>query len=529
VRPPRSWLTALGQALAIATIAAAPRLVALDFGLPIQALHPDEPAILLPARTWADGEALGLELWKHPPLMLQLVAAQLRGAELVGLCSPRCDGPPSLALARYLSVAFGCLAALAAWWCARSIRLAPWACWLAALSVALSPLHVEASRYLRPDAMASAAVALALVGSVHVLRSARIGAYAIAGLGVGLAGASKYNAAVVCVCVAVAHFARPGVRLRELGLLAGAAAVSVVVFGVTLVGPWDGASALVDGLRYEWAHYGGDHAGFTTDNVVLDALSYLTRFGWGMLPSLALAAGGVLVLQRGGRNARVFLSLLAFPLVYMILLSPQRIFFARLMVPLIPALAVMTAVATQELHRRCVDSLPPRLRPALGHMLAVLTLAIPAFHTLAQVRALQREDTRLAARRWLLDNIPRDAKLALVPRRGFVMPPVEDIYAHGARDFDDPIVLRRLRYTHVIYSDGGLHRYLRSPERFPERVDEVRAWRTRIAAEAKLLRRFEHPRLPGADLFGSTSDAVHQPTIEIYDLAPSGDATPHAQ
>jgi hypothetical protein len=397
--------------------------------------------------------------------------------------------------------------------------LPAWACWLAALSIALSPLHVEASRYLRPDVTASAAVAVALVGSLYVMDDGRIRSYALAAIGVGLAGASKYNAAAVCVCVAAAHFARRGAGLRAAGPFLGAGVLSVVVFGLTFAGPWEGSSALVEGLRHEWAHYGGDHAGFATDHPGLDVLGYLTRFGWGLLPSIALAAGGVIVGAQGGQKARVFLALLAFPAVYMALLSAQRVFFARLVIPLLPALAVMTAIAAHALCQRACDRLPRRFEPALGAALAGLILARPALDTLAQVRALGREDTRLAARRWILDNIPRNAKIAFVPSAGFVQPPVQHQYAHGARRFDDPRALRRMGYTHVVYSDGGTHRYLRSPRRFPERAREASTWRARLAGEATLLRRFDHPRLPGADLFGSTCDAVHQPTIEIYDLA----------
>ena len=86
--------------------------------------------------------------------------------------------------------------------------------WPAACSAAAF-LPVFYAHLALNDAPALAPVALGLDGAAGVLRSGRCRDYAIAGLGFGLAAATKYTAGIVVVCLIAAAVLAPRDRAHR--------------------------------------------------------------------------------------------------------------------------------------------------------------------------------------------------------------------------------------------------------------------------------------------------------------------------
>jgi hypothetical protein len=93
---------------------------------------------------------------------------------------------------------------------------------MAGLFFCVLPLSVRFAHLATTDSPAVLWIALALLGGVRIAQQGRTGDYVLAGVCAGLAGATKYPAAMVCAPLALACFLRtPAWRQRGLWLTAG--------------------------------------------------------------------------------------------------------------------------------------------------------------------------------------------------------------------------------------------------------------------------------------------------------------------
>jgi hypothetical protein len=157
-----------------------------------------------------------------------------------------------------------------------------------------------------------------------------------------------------------------------------------------------------DGIEQERHHYGTGHPGMTGSSV--DA--YLHQLVHGDLVLLLGAAAAVVALLGRHRWEAVIVG--SFALGYSLLVGTQAVHFPRTLVPLLPALALLTgfAIATvlDLLDASGRDHRHRWALPALA-ALAVLLL-IPQAVGSARVPARLAERGRGQARTWLLDHLP---------------------------------------------------------------------------------------------------------------------------
>jgi hypothetical protein len=111
------------------------------------------------------------------------------------------------------------------------------------------------------------------------------------------------------------------------------------------------------------------------------------RLGFGTLATIVAAGGFALACVRPER--RVLLPLAAFTIAYTVVLVRTPLVLNRYAVPLAPPLAVFASYA--------VGAMPRALGAAVT--LAIVTLALPS--SLAHVRLLATEDTRVTAATWI--------------------------------------------------------------------------------------------------------------------------------
>jgi hypothetical protein len=293
---------------------------------------------------------------------------------------------------------------------------------LAAALLAVSFLPVFYSHLALNDAPTLAPVALSLWGTAGVLRTGRLRYYALAGVGLGLACATKYTGGVVLLPLlaagAIDLFApedgAPSRRRRAFAL------GGLVLAGVLALGAFVAANpfsvldfaAFRDGLNHQ-ASAAEDELGKLGLTQPSGHLYYLWTFTWG-LGWVPLVAGGLGALGMLVWNRRFALVLVPAPILYVLFMGTQERYFGRWLMPVFPILCLIAAWAVvraaEALTRRA-----PAVRPALYVLGAVLLLGQGIVFSLHSGLVLSRADTRNLAREWMAANVPPKTKIVVEP------------------------------------------------------------------------------------------------------------------
>lgn len=275
----------------------------------------------------------------------------------------------------------------------------------ALLAVAFLPVHY--GHFALNDSPTLAPLALSLVGVAGIYRSGRTRDYVLAGAGLGLAIATKYQAGIVVVTIIAAAFASPVVHSRVKGL---AFALAPMLLAFLVANPYAllDRHQFLDDLQKQTSTAAGSEGGGKLGLADTSGWTYyLGTFTWGFgwLPTL-LAVGGL-----GGlvaRHRRLAIILAPAPILLFLYFGNNSRFFARWMLPMYPILAMLAAYAIVALASRYK---PQVLIPAL----AALALAQPLVWSVHNDAVLAREDTRMVARNWMAQNIEIGSKIVMEP------------------------------------------------------------------------------------------------------------------
>jgi 4-amino-4-deoxy-L-arabinose transferase-like glycosyltransferase len=288
---------------------------------------------------------------------------------------------------------------------------------LAAAIEAVAFLPVFYAHLALNDVPTLAPLTLSLLGTAGVVRKGRARDYLIAGLGLGLACASKYTAGIVLVPLVIAVIARyldgdaPAKRRDVVGLvLAGATALAAFV----LANPY----AILDYASFhaELVHQSAQSSesqgklGAPKDGGLL---YYLWSFTWGLgwLPALA-ALGGALSIWRSQR--RLGWLLVPAALVFLAFMGIQGRYFGRWLLPIFPIVCLLGAFFVVQLIDRLGRFISARpARVALGCAVVAALLAQGLLYSIHSGKVLSRTDTRTLTRSWMLAHIPKGAPIVV--------------------------------------------------------------------------------------------------------------------
>jgi hypothetical protein len=400
--------------VALFVVAFALRLVGLKTGLPY-VYNADENSHFVPRAIGMFGHSPNPDYFIHQPEFTYVIYALFTvrwgtdPATIGGAFAA--DPTAAFALARGASAFLGALAvSLTAIAGARLFddrRVGALAG--ALLAVAFLPVHY--SHFALNDAPTLAPLAAALIGVAGIYRTGRTREYVLAGLGLGVAIATKYTAGIVLVTVIAAAFASPiaHARVRNLAL-----AIGLMCAGFVAANPYAvlDHQAFRDGLQKQTETAGEDGGKLGLANSS-GWRYYLTTFTWGLgwLPSLFALGGAVGLLAR---HRRLALLLAPAPLLLFLYLGNQSRFFARWLLPIYPILCLLAAWAVIA----AATWLAARLKwgvaiPALA--LSALVLLQGLVFSVHNDVVMAKADTRMVARDWMVQNIPAGRKIVVEP------------------------------------------------------------------------------------------------------------------
>jgi 4-amino-4-deoxy-L-arabinose transferase-like glycosyltransferase len=280
---------------------------------------------------------------------------------------------------------------------------------------AVAFLPVFYSKLALNDVPTLAGLCLALWGTAGVLRFGRARDYVWAGLGLGLACATKYTGGIVLlplVAAAVVQFTAPGGRAgagRGIAIAGGVALVAFLVANPYAVLNWD---AFVNGLTHQ-SDASGDAAGKLGLTQSNGYLYYLWSFGWGLgwVP-LLFAVGGAVRLWFDER--RLFWVMVPAIVLFVLFMGSQERYFGRWLMPVFPFVCILAAYAAFELVDRG-ERYSSALKPTFVVAVVVAVCAQGFVYSLHSGLVLSREDTRNLAREWMVAHIPLGEKIVVEP------------------------------------------------------------------------------------------------------------------
>ena len=484
----------LGLLLVLA-VAAALRFWALGHGIP-HAVSVDEPEIVERALRMMKAGTLNPQFFDYGQLQIyiQLLVSIVRF--IVGSVTGAWD---SLAAAtsesfylwgRAVTAAFGVATVLVVFriglrWGARHALLA-------AALMALMPLHVRYSHYVLTDVPLTFFVALTMLMTLTAHERPAIRTFAIGGAMAGLAAAIKYNGGLALLMPLLACWmtpaARPSRAACTLASIAAAAAAFFIAAPFTLLD----LPGFLDRFASLTAEY-RNGAPPAEPGAIIYLKHLRLQFG---LPGMLLIAGGLvmgLIRAVGGPGRVPWSVALVFTIPYFLIVSNQRIIYARYLLPLVPMLCVLAAAAVisgVSLLRRY--QFPRGVRTALIAGLTIALLGPPAVTAVGFNRIIARTSTTDLAYRWIIENVPQGS---LIVHEGnhLVLPATfrsERISQLRHQSYEEYVAAGA---DYLVASSQSYGPYLQAPAQFRTEFNAYMTLFTRGQEVARFTASEEHP------------------------------------
>ena len=413
---------ALTRPLVLACVlGAALRLIGLQYGLP-HVYNPDEVAIMARALSFARG-TLNPGNFLYPTFFFYVlfawVGVYLAGAWLAGRARSLAElqqlyftDPTGIYTAgRLLGATAGTVTIAAVYALARRIT-GPRAAAAAALFVAVAPLHVRDSHYVKHDVPATLAIVLSYVAMLRVWpgdgpAGGTTRRLALAAAACGVAFSIHYYCVFLAIpLLAVAWLAeperRPAAVVRRFALVT---AVSVSVF--LLLSPFIALEPAT-----VWRDVTANREIVVDRAVASGAFAPVTRYAEMLVrdtvgvPVVLLAAAGIIAMLR--EKLPVALWLLSFPAAFLVFIT-NTYPASRYLNPIVPFLAVFGGYGLAALARRLSD------RATVFWSLAALAAAPALYESLRTDLFIRQADTRTIAAEFIQRTIPDGAGVVLQP------------------------------------------------------------------------------------------------------------------
>lgn len=274
---------------------------------------------------------------------------------------------------------------------------------MAAVLMAIIPLHVQFSKLVRADLIMTLLILLALWYCLKILENNSYINYILVGFLMGLAIVTKYPSVVFILTIILTYILGKGWQSKGskfypifsiLACITGAFLGSPFVFldlqqviaDVTLESRTTHLSATGGGLIYNLIWY---------SQVAI--LKNFTFFGL-----LLVVIGFVICLASKQKDKWLLIS---FPLFFLLFISSLHLVWERWIIPIVPFICLIVAYAIYKIANWVENRLNPRLALWTILLLIVIT-CVPLLNiSIVQGREMSGVDTRTLAGRWMMSNI----------------------------------------------------------------------------------------------------------------------------
>mgnify|MGYP003694562777 CR=1 FL=1 len=286
----------------------------------------------------------------------------------------------------------------------RSIGLA------AAIFLSLAFLHVRDSHYATTDVTMTLFVMCAMLSLVRLHQDRRSRHAWSAAIFAGLAMGTKYNAALLAVPMGVVELFHAWPQRRDLRavLREHVSAADGGRHARHLPGDESVSAARLSqkALQDFRALQESMSVGMTPPELLGPGWIYHFRFslvhGLG-IPLLVASILGIGVAAR--RDPKAALLLGSFPAAYYLVAGASANVFVRYMIPIVPFLCLFAAVAVDAISLAAARA--TGLRQGLVGLALVVAIVAPSAWSVFQFdRLLAREDSRVMAAKWVMENVP---------------------------------------------------------------------------------------------------------------------------
>jgi len=369
---------------------------------------------------------------------------------------------------------------------------------LAAVMIAVMPLHVRESHYTLTDVPTTCFVMLTLLLSLRAHERSTLFTFALAGGAAGLAAATKYNGAVAVVMPLLACAMTPAVRPSRP--LAMACVMAGMLLAFLIAAPY----TLLDlpAFLNQFARLASEYRApaATAEPLWIVYLKHLRNaLGWpGSLIVIAGATVGILHALLGPARLRWILAT-AFPFIYFYFISHQNIVYGRYLLPLLPFLSLLGAAAvvwTVEAVRHL--NVPLQARNAVTVVLTLLAIVPPAYTAIQFNVNESKDETREQAYWWILGSLPRGSAIRLEGSVTLHLPPsYKTTYAKQLRRDGGVAYYKTNGIKYLVASSQVYGPYLEHPEQSPAEYADYQ----RLFGQTVEVARFSQtPDHPGPEL-----------------------------
>jgi hypothetical protein len=408
--------------VAILALAAALRFWGLGFGLPNTVARPDEGRIVGTAADFTLHRTLNPGFFSYPTLFIYVVGG-LYAAGCAGEVAARAvpsmsacttawfqDWAPLFLAARAVSALAGVAGVAAIFFIGRRLRASAGV--IAAALLAIAFLHVRDSHFAVTDVAMTSMLLLALLLLLRADERPSGRRFAAAGLAMGLAASTKYNAALLAAAALVSQIrawldGAVGTRVRHTRLLIVGAGAIVGFLAGTPYAVISRSEFLRD-TTHESRHLVEGHAVLLDVGWRYHGLVTLPQgVGWPLF--VAGLIGMVWMLATRPRQAAI---IFAFPIVYYFVAGRGYTVFVRYMVPIVPFLCLGAGALITTMYAGI-----ERRHRTLARVVAAGLLAFCAGPTALKAvefdRLLSRTDSRVLATDWVAQHIPSGASILM--------------------------------------------------------------------------------------------------------------------
>lgn len=462
------------------------RLWGINFGLPYL-YHPDESNKIQIAQRILQTGDLNPHYYLKPPFFIYLntlaylpyllvthftgtlhSVTQLKAPQMLAMAVGYSPQPNTILVGRLLTWTFGMGSVLLTYALAFRFSRKKSVALFAAAMMALSSGNVIHSHFITPDEYVVFFALLTAWFSLLIYQDGRTSDYILAGVAGALAAGVKYNAVLVLILPAAAHFLKygwiQGLKNRKFYFCVLAAPLTFILTNPYVLLDFKNFYA---GMTFEASHYSEGHLGMEGST-----LPWYLNYFWSV-EGIACVIGVIGMLAALIRKEKQSILLMSFPIVFFVFISSFQVRNDRTAIPILPFLFIFAASLLVELiQKSSAKTLPAAVARIALIGLAAVCLVFPAVQSYNNLQPLVTVNSRETARIWVEENLPQGSTILIESYSPYINPDHFQVQALDMLISHDAEWVRAHAIDYVVASEGMYQRFYQQPQLYSQEIKQ---------------------------------------------------------